>query len=82
MSANSDFKILKEKKVDKGTNLKITKNLMSGRIFVEFTSSNPGLVLQKSFQDNRDGKLKSEEFAKSICSTNQLREHFGLKKEK
>ena len=78
MPTNTDFKLLKEKKLDKLTTLKVTQNLMSGRIFVEFRSSNPGLILQKNFQDNRDGKLKSEEFAKSIRTTKQLRKHFGL----
>lgn len=80
MATNSDFKTIKEKKIDKETTLKITKNLMSGRIFVEFASINPKLVLQKNFQDTREGKLKSEEFAKSIKSADQLREYFGLKK--
>ena len=82
MAANSDFRILKEKKVDRGTDLKITQNLMSGRIFVEFRTTNPNLLLQKSFQNNRDGELKYKAFAKSIRSTGQLREHFGLKGEK
>jgi hypothetical protein len=76
----SDFKLLKEKKLDKETTLTIKQNLMSGRIFVEFVSTNPGLVLQKNFQDNYDGKTKSEEFSKSIKSTDQLRKYFGLKK--
>lgn len=79
MPVNTDFKLIKEKKVDKGTTLKVSKNLMSGRIFVEFISNNPRIVLQRNFQDTMDGKLKSEEFAKSIKSTNQLREYFGLK---
>jgi hypothetical protein len=80
MGVNSDFKLIKEKKVDKGTTLKISKNLMNGRIFVEFASDNPRIVLQKNFQDTVDGRGKSEEFAKSIKSTDQLREYFGIKK--
>lgn len=79
MGVNSDFKLIKEKKVDKGTTLKISKNLMNGRIFVEFASDNPRIVLQKNFQDTVDGRGKSEEFAKSIKSTDQLREYFGIK---
>lgn len=80
MAVNTDFKLIKEKKVDKGTTLKISQNLMSGRIFVEFVSNDPRIVLQKNFQDSIDGRLKSQEFAKSIRSTDQLREYFGLKK--
>lgn len=80
MSVNSDFKLLKEKKIDKSTTLKVSQNLMSGRIFVEFVSNNPRIVLQKNFQNSLDGKLESEKFAKSIKSTDQLKEYFGLKK--
>ena len=80
MATNTDFKLIKEKKVDKHTTLKVTKNLMSGRIFVEFESKENRLVLQKNFQDSFDGKKKSEEFAKSIKSTEQLKEYFGINK--
>jgi hypothetical protein len=82
MPVNSDFKLIKEKKIDKGTTLKMSKNLMSGRIFVEFVSINPNLTLQKNFQDTLDGKIKSEEFSRSIKSTEQLLEYFGFKKVK
>lgn len=80
MGVNSDFKLIKEKKIDKGTTLKVSKNLMNGRIFVEFASDNPRIVLQKNFQDTLDGRNKSEEFARSIKSTDQLREYFGIGK--
>lgn len=80
MAVNTDFKLIKEKKIDKSTTLKVSQNLMSGRIFVEFVSNNPRIVLQKNFQNTLDGKLQSEKFSKSIRSTEQLREYFGLKK--
>ena len=80
MPTSPDFKVLKEKKIDEETTLKVTKNLMSGRIFVEFISVDPRIVLQKNFQDSRLGKRESEEFSKSITSTDQLREYFGLEK--
>lgn len=79
MAANPDFKLIKEKNLDKETVLKVTKNIMSGRIFVEFACSSPRIVLQKNYQDNLDGKKKSEEFSKSIKNTEQLKEYFGLK---
>lgn len=82
MSTNSDFKVIKEKKLDKETKLKISQSLMTGRIFVEFTSTNPRIVLQKNFQDTYEGKLESDEFAKSIKNTSQLREYFGIKENK
>lgn len=80
MSVNTDFKLIKEKNLDEETVLKISKNIMSGRIFVEFSSQNPRITLQKNFQDSLDGKRASEEFAKSIKNTAQLRAYFGLDK--
>lgn len=80
MADNSDFKFIKEKRVDKETTLKISQSMMNGRVFVEFRSNNPRLVLQKNFQDNMDGWTESEKFSKSITSTAQLKEYFGLKK--
>ncbi len=77
MSVNPDFKLVREKKLDKDTTLTIKKNIMSGRIFVEFLSLNPKLMLQKNFQDTYEGKKESEEFAKSIKNGNQLREYFS-----
>lgn len=80
MTDNTDFKLIRKKELDKETVLKITQNIMSGRIFVEFKSTNPNITLQKNFQDNRDGKLQSEKFAKSINSREQLLKYFGLGK--
>jgi hypothetical protein len=80
MSIGTDFKVIKEKRIDKETTLTVTKNIMSGRIFVEFVSDSPRIVLQKNFQDSIFGKMESEKFAKSIKNTNQLREYFGIKK--
>jgi hypothetical protein len=80
MTVSADFKLVKEKKVDKLTTLRISKNIASGRIFVEFTCTGPSMTLQKSFQDTYDGKNESERFAKSITSTEELMNYFGFKK--
>ena len=79
MSTNADFKTIKEKKLDKETTLKISKNNMSGRIFVEFNSKNPNIVLQKNFQDTIDGRKQAEDFSKSISTKNQLINYFSPK---
>jgi hypothetical protein len=79
MGVKADFKLLKEKKIGKELTLKISQNLMSGRIFVEFNSTNPKLTLQKNFQNTIEGKYKSEEFSKSIKSLEQFKEYFGIK---
>jgi len=76
--AGTDFKLIKEKKLDEETTVRVTKNIMSGRIFVQFTSNNPRMVIQKNFQDDIFGKIESEKFVKSIKNTKQLRAYFGL----
>ncbi len=81
MPVNSDFKLIREKQLDSNTTLKVSQNLRSGRVFVEFVSDNPRIVLQKNFQDTMAGKLDSEKFAKSIRNTKELRAYFGIKKE-
>lgn len=78
MADNTDFKLLKKQEIDKGTTLKITQNLMTGRIFVEFALDSPRLLLQKNFQDTVYGKIDAEVFSKSITSTEQIKEYFGL----
>lgn len=79
MGVKADFKLLKEKKIDKEITLKVSQNLMSGRIFVEFSSLNPKLTLQKNFENSLEGKTKSEEFSKSIKSLSQFKQYFGIK---
>jgi len=74
-----DFKLLKKKEIDKGVTLKVTKNIMSNRIFVEFISESPKLTLQKNFQDSLYGKTESEKFVKSISSLEDLLAYFRVK---
>lgn len=79
MSVNTDFKLIKQKKIDKETTLKVTKKLSDDRIFVEFVSTNPKITLQKNFPGGLFGKLESEKFSKSINSTEELKAYFGIK---
>lgn len=80
--ANFEVKILKKKKLDKELNIKVTQNEMSGRIFVEFSSEDGKLVLQKSFQNTYEGTKEAEQFQKNIKSIKDLRKYFGLSKDK
>jgi len=77
-----DLKTIKSKKIDKECLLKITQNESNGRIFVEFSSKDGKLVLQKSFQNTYDGNKNAEEFSKSIKSIKDLKRYFGLEKKK
>ena len=78
--ANFENKILKKKNLDKETNLKISQNEMSGRIFVEFSSEDGKLILQKSFQNTYEGNKEAKTFAKTIKSIKDLRKYFGIDK--
>lgn len=78
MMGTNDFKTVKDKKLDKHTTLKISKNLMNGRIFVEFKG--PNMTVQRNFQDTFYGRKESEEFSKSITCIEDLRKHLGLDK--
>lgn len=77
--SNFENKIIKKKKIDKELNLKVTQNNASERIFVEFSSENGKLVLQKSFQKNHKGTEEALEFQDSIKSIADLKKYFGLK---
>lgn len=79
MKTNSDFKLIKEKDLDETTKLVIKKNIMGGRIFVEFFCTLPKLTLQKSFPETKDGELASKEFSKSISCTEELVNYFNRK---
>jgi hypothetical protein len=82
MDFKEDFKLIKSKEIDTDTFLKISKNLMSGRIFVEFSCKNPNLMIQKNFEDSLYGKKLADTFSRSIKNADQIRKHFGIKTEK
>ena len=82
MDFKEDFKLIKSKEIDKDAFLKISKNLMSRRIFVEFSCKNPNLMIQKNFEDSLSGKKQADTFSKSIKNAEQIRKHFGIKTEK
>lgn len=75
-----EHKILKQKKLDKELNLKITEDPYMDRIYVEFSSDDKKLVLQRSFQNNYFGQIKSNEFAKSLKNLKDLQKRLGYNK--
>lgn len=82
MDFKEDFKLIKSKEIDTDTFLRVSKNLMSGRIFVEFSCKNPNLMIQKNFEDSLFGKKQADTFSKSIKNADQIRKYFGIKTEK
>lgn len=77
--ASLDLKVLKKKKIDKELTLKVSRNESSERIFVEFSSKDGKIVLQKSFQDNFYGHRDAEVFENSIKNIDALKAYFKLK---
>jgi hypothetical protein len=82
MDFKEDFKLLKSKEIDTDTFLRISKNLMSGRIFVEFSCKNPNLMIQKNFEDSLYGKKQADTFSKTFKNADQIRKYFKIKTEK
>lgn len=80
--AYSETKITKKKKLDKDQlMLKISENETSNRIFIEFSSTNRRLVVQKSFQNTYFGRIEADSFQDSIQTLNDLKSYFNIKKE-
>jgi hypothetical protein len=75
-----EIKVLRKKKLDKELSLKVTKNEASERIFVEFSSKDGKMVLQRSFQDTYHGRLDADSFGESIKSIDELSAHFKAKR--
>lgn len=77
-----DNKVIRKKKLDKELTLKVLHNEAAERIFVEFSSKDGKLVLQKSFQDNFYGTRDAKAFEVSLKSIDDLREYFRRKDER
>jgi hypothetical protein len=74
-----ESKVIKQKKLDKECSLKVSKNEMGARIFVEFSTTDGKFVIQKSFQDTFEGRKKAKEFQNSIKNIKDLRKYLGVK---
>jgi len=72
-------KMTKQKVIKNEVQLKVFKNEALERIIVEFSDTNGKFKVQKSFQDNYEGKLESESFQKTIGSLKDLKKYFGIK---
>lgn len=72
-----DTKVLKKKKLD-NIILKVSRNEASERIFVEFSSKDGKLVVQRSFQDTYHGRLEAAKFEERFKSFDDLKSHFKM----
>lgn len=74
-----EYKVKKQKKLNNELNLKIYEDHYNSRVYVEFSSDDKKLVLQRSFQNTFFGQQESEEFAKSLKTLNDLKNRLGFK---
>lgn len=73
-------KVIRKKKLDKELTIRVLRNEAAERIFVEFSSKDGKLVLQKSFQDNHYGRKEVKVFEESLKSIDDLKEYFRCKR--
>lgn len=71
-------KVIKTKKLGKNVILQISENEYSNRILVDFYTIDGKLKVQKTFQNNFEGKKEANKFQKKFKSLNDLRKYFGL----
>lgn len=75
-----EHKVLKQKKIDKDLNLKVTEDQYASRIHVEFSSDDRKFVLQRCFQKTYFGQIEVEKFSKSLKNLQELKERLGYTK--
>jgi hypothetical protein len=81
--ASLENKVVRKKKLDKELTLRVIENDAAERIFIEFSSKENGLFLQKSFQDNYLGRLEADKFEESFETIEEFKQYFekkGVKK--
>lgn len=69
-----EYKVKKQKKLDKELNMKIYEDPFNSRIYVEFSSDDRKLILQRSFQNTYFGQVESEKFSKSLKNLQELKD--------
>lgn len=74
-----DNKLVKQETLDGGLIVKVMKNGPSERIFVEFSSPDGRLVVQKSYQDSFAGRLQADIFKERFKSLTDLKTYLKIK---
>jgi hypothetical protein len=80
MEQNNPFanKVVKTKKLGKSVVLQISENEYSNRILVDFSTTDGKLKVQKTFQNNFEGKKEASKFQKKFKSLGDLKKYFGV----
>ncbi len=72
-------KVTKTKKLGKDALLEVSVNDVSKRIFVSFSSTEGKFKVQKTFQDNYEGKKEAKNFEKRFKSLKEIKEYLRVK---
>lgn len=72
-------RVVKTKKLGKDAQVQISVNEVAKRIFVDFSSTDGRLKIQKSFQDNFLGKKEAKEFEKRFKNLSDIKKYLGFK---
>lgn len=80
MQINNPYenKVVKTKKLGKSVVLQVSENEYSNRILVDFSTIDGKLKIQKTFQNNFEGKKEAIEFQKQFKTLSDLKKYFGL----
>jgi hypothetical protein len=80
MQPNNPYenKVVKTKKLGKSVILQVSENEHSNRILVDFSTTDGKLKVQKTFQNNFEGKKEAREFQKRFKTLSDLKKYFGL----
>lgn len=71
-------KVVKTKKLGKTVILQVSENEYSNRILVDFSTIDGKLKVQKTFQNNFEGKREAKEFEKKFKSLGDLKKYLRL----
>jgi hypothetical protein len=72
-------RVVKTKKLGKDAQLQVSINEVAKRIFVDFSSTDGRLKIQKSFQDNFLGKKEAKEFEKKFKNLDEIKKYLRIK---
>lgn len=72
-------KVTKTKKLGADAILQISENKYTKRILIDLSSVDGRFKVQKTFQDNLDGRKEAKEFQKRFKSLNDLKKYLGIK---
>ena len=72
-------RVVKTKKLGKDALMQVSINEIAKRIFVDFSSIDGRIKVQKSFQDTFEGKKEAKEFEKRFKNLNEIKVYLGIK---